>query len=102
MLASAPAGQLDKWGAFYEKEPFGNPWLMMSIAVTNILNLFRRVLNSFAEEPLDEEQVDLPPDLFVPGRHVEEVDDVVREAPNNIKFQVSNIKKQFEARWGRH
>jgi hypothetical protein len=67
MLEGAPAGTLRKWGAYYEKEPYGDEWHQMSAGVAAMYNLVMMLLAALGS---DKDKVDpkdfVPTDQFVP------------------------------------
>lgn len=100
MLESAPAGQLDEWGAFYELEPFGDEWHQMSTATTTIINLAKSVAASFAGEELKKEDL-LPTDAYKPfsdyyyksiGGKTEPVELAPQELLTRLKLQFGFTK----------
>jgi hypothetical protein len=65
MVANAPAGMLDRWRRFYEQEPFGDPYYIMSKAAVAIVNELRELKYSIKNEKVPPKEV-LKEDYFVP------------------------------------
>lgn len=54
MTATAEAGMLERWRRFYDLEPFGEEWLLMSVAISNVINELREVKYAIKQQ-------DMPP-----------------------------------------
>lgn len=67
MLATAPAGTLDRWRRYAAKEPWGDDWLQMSVATTSIINVIQSVAAGMGGQKLKDNQL-LDPDFYVPTK----------------------------------
>lgn len=65
MLEAAPAGQLQKWRAYYYRKPWGDDWEQASLVATQIINAIQSVATGMSGKRAKEKDM-LKHDAFVP------------------------------------
>lgn len=87
MVATAEAGMLERWRHFYELEPFGEEWLMMSVAISNVINELREIKYQLRSQQMPASER-LREDRFVPKTPAQ-----LRQAMMKHKKQALNMMK---------